>query len=599
MDDDRKVHPSELLEFKTSNLSTLAPVASDGHAAPKTQVKTRETSQHAEFVDSPRGSLHLNQETFDATNREHRMTFIEGMKLYPKAVCWSILISSAIIMEGFDTALINSFYAFVQFRQAYGVPTADGGYQITAKWQTSLNNGGVAGSIIGLFANGVLTEKFGYRKTMIGALILLALCISLSFFAVSIQMLLAGQIMCSLSWGVFSTLTTTYAAEVMPLNLRAYLTANVNLCWLIGQVIAVGSLRGLVNLHSAWSYRIPFGLQWAWIATLLVIAFLAPESPWWLVRNKRLKEAEHVLIRLTRRGFDYDAKSIVAIMDYTNTTEKRMNGEHRHDMSYLQCFKGSNLRRTEIVCAIFAIQNLCGLPVIAFAAYFYNRLGFNQRRSFDLTLGMQAVAILGAFVSWPLMNHFGRRSLYMTGLSVQVLVLAAAGVVSCFEETTATLWVTASLIILFIFVFDCAVGPLTYCIVAEIPSTRLRVKSVVLARVSYNLCALVTNVLETRMLNPLDWNWRGKSCFFWAGACLLCLVYCYFRLPDTRGLTYLELDILFEKGAKAKQFSELQKRLSQSGYFSFRDQESRRPQWAETRTSDAVKIQPLVEKVDK
>ena len=35
--------------------------------------------------------------------------------------------------------------------------------------------------------------------------------------------------------GVFQTLSTTYAAEVMPVALRAYLTSNVNMCWLIGQ----------------------------------------------------------------------------------------------------------------------------------------------------------------------------------------------------------------------------------------------------------------------------------------------------------------------------------------------------------------------------
>jgi SP family general alpha glucoside:H+ symporter-like MFS transporter len=92
-----------------------------------------------------------------------------------------------------------------------------------------LSNGSTAGSILGLFANGMLTEWFGYRKTMIGALIALGGFIFLSFFAFNLETLLASQILCGLSWGVFSTLTTTYAAEVMPLNLRGYLTANVNL----------------------------------------------------------------------------------------------------------------------------------------------------------------------------------------------------------------------------------------------------------------------------------------------------------------------------------------------------------------------------------
>ena len=121
--------------------------------------------------------------------------------------------------------------------------------QLAPSGSLSLSNGSTAGSVVGLFANGVLTEYFGYRKTMIGALIALAAFIFLSFFAFNLGTLLAGQILCGLSWGVFSTLTTTYAAEIMPLTLRGYLTANTNLCWLIGQIIANGILRGLLPLE--------------------------------------------------------------------------------------------------------------------------------------------------------------------------------------------------------------------------------------------------------------------------------------------------------------------------------------------------------------
>lgn len=37
-----------------------------------------------------------------ATESEQNMTLRQGFKLYPKAVGWSVLLSTAIIMEGFD-----------------------------------------------------------------------------------------------------------------------------------------------------------------------------------------------------------------------------------------------------------------------------------------------------------------------------------------------------------------------------------------------------------------------------------------------------------------------------------------------------------------
>lgn len=44
-----------------------------------------------------------------ATANEHNMTLLQGVKLYPKAVAWSLLISTCIAMEGYDVCLLNNF----------------------------------------------------------------------------------------------------------------------------------------------------------------------------------------------------------------------------------------------------------------------------------------------------------------------------------------------------------------------------------------------------------------------------------------------------------------------------------------------------------
>lgn len=583
--DVEKVHPSELLEF-----STLPSQAQPSHVEFETikpdgqpETSVRGISTPSEGPSSASASMHdlpqLNEEAQAAALSEHRMTFVQGLRMYPKAIGWSAVISMAIVMEGYDTALINGFFAFEEFQKAYGIELPNGTYQITTEWQAALNNASAAGAIVGLMMNGIITERFGYRKTLLAALVTLAAFIFLSFFAYNIQTLLAGQVLCGLSWGVISTLTTTYAAEVMPLTLRAYLTANTNLCWLVGQIVAQGTLRGLIYLHSHWSYRIPFGVQWAWLVLIFGGVLFAPESPWWLIRKRRVEDAKRVLLRLTRRGLDFNADNTAAMMLETDIAEKKLSRGRRNDLGYLECFRGSNLRRTEIACATFMMQNLCGLPVIGSAAYLYEQIGFNEKTRYDLTIGMQAVSILAAFFGIALMKFFGRRILYLVGLGVQFFVLVAAGAVASIEQTNNALWGQAGLIILFIFVFDCTVGPLTYCLVAEMGSSRLRIKTVILARVSFNLCCLVTNVLQNHMLNPLAWGWRGKSCFFWAGSCFLCWVYTYFRLPETKGLTYLELDVLFEKRASAKKFKTFQQTLASTGYFSFYDNGSEEAKW--------------------
>lgn len=108
------------------------------------------------------------------------------------------------------------------------------------------------------------------------------------------------------------------------------------------------------------------------------------------------------------------------------------------------------------------------------------------------------------------------------------------------------------------FVYDITIGPVCYALVADIPSTRLKIKSIVLARNFYNVGVIVNNVLMPRMLLNTNWNWGAKTGFFWAGACLLLILYHFFRLPETKGRTYGELDLLFENRVTARHFRKTQ-----------------------------------------
>ncbi|KAK7052681.1 hypothetical protein R3P38DRAFT_2421167, partial [Favolaschia claudopus] len=95
-----------------------------------------------------------------------------GLRLYPKAVAWSIVISTSIAMEGQNVCFLSSFYAFPQFNKKYGQQLPDATYRVpapyqgrkntTAPWQAGLFNGTNIGEIIGLFLNGWVSEKYGY-----------------------------------------------------------------------------------------------------------------------------------------------------------------------------------------------------------------------------------------------------------------------------------------------------------------------------------------------------------------------------------------------------------------------------------------------------
>ncbi|RBR13620.1 hypothetical protein FVER53590_08585 [Fusarium verticillioides] len=505
-------------------------------------------------ADEPKRQAH-NAEASAATALEHELTFRDAVRLYPKAIGFSLLFSMAIIMEGYDMALIGSFYGYESFRNKYGnQPDPDGGMVISADWQTYIQVGGMCGQIFGLYLNGWVSDTIGYKKTMILAQIIMVAFTFIVFFAKNIEMILAGQILMGIPWGVFQTLTLAYASDIAPVVLRPYLTAYVNLCWVIGQLISAGVLRGLLNLDNEWSYRVPFALQWMWPPFIILGTIFAPESPWWLVRMGRHEDAKKAILGLVTPQPDlkFDADAQVSMIHETNELEKATSA----GTNYWHCFMRADLRRTEIASITYVAQAMCGSVLMGYSVQFYERAGLSSNSAFTLNIVQYSVGAIGVILSWFLMARYGRRALYIAGTtSLFIILLVVGGLGFAPQSKAGPSWAIGSLLIFYTFIYDLAVGPVCYTIVAEIPSTRLKAKTIVLARNFNNMAGLVNNTLMPRMLGVHAWNWGAKTGLFWAAFCFLIMVWAYFRLPEPKDRTYGELDVLFEHRVSARKFA--------------------------------------------
>lgn len=403
--------------------------------------------------------------------------------------------------------------------------------------------------------NGWASERFGYRYTIMVCLICLTGFIAIFFTAQNVQALLAAEILCGVPWGVFQTLTITYASEVCPVALRNYLTCYVNFCWGLGQLIGIGVIKSMLNRDDEWAYRIPYGLQWMWPLPIFIGVLFAPESPWWLVRKGRIEEAKKALLRLTslNRETDFNADETIAMMVHTTALEKKITS----GASYWDCFKGTDLRRTEIVCMVWAIQNLSGNSFSNYSTYFLQQAGLNEHDSYSFAMGQYAMNMVGVFGAWGLMSlGIGRRTLYLLGLCglfTMLLIMGFLGLVPESQREKGAI-ATGSLMLAWAMFYQLSVGTVCYSLVSELSTRRLQIKTVVLGRNLYNIVGIVTGVLTPYMLNPGAWDWSNFAGFFWAGMCFLCTVYTYFRVPEPRGRSFAELDMLFEKGVSARKF---------------------------------------------
>lgn len=99
---------------------------------------------------------------------------------------------------------------------------------------------------------------------------------------------------------------------------------------------------------------------------LAVLMFLAPESPWWLVRKGKFEQAARSIERLGR-------KSAVNSTEGVAMMRRVISRESDKSPNLIELFKGTDLRRTAIVCGIYAAQNLAGNLIANQAVFFFER----------------------------------------------------------------------------------------------------------------------------------------------------------------------------------------------------------------------------------
>lgn len=319
-------------------------------------------------------------ELAEAIRAEQNLSFIESVKLYPKAVGWSAFVSMGVIMLAFDPQLLGNLYSTPQFQRDFGYKYR-GEYIIDAAWQTGLSMGSPVGQVVGALFAAFPMERYGRKNTYAVCVILVAGLVFIQFFARDIRLLLAGELIAGLVLGMFVVIAPTYASEVCPVSIRGHLSSYVNLCFVVGQLLANGVTAGTQKRDDHWAYSIPFALQWFWVIVILPGLWFIPESPWWLARRDRLQDAEASLRRLAS-----DKVNVAATLAFIIETDK-LEQEIEAGSTYLDCFRAVNWRRTEISMGVYCTQVLSGIYLINYGTFFFQQAGLPTDQAFNMGVG--------------------------------------------------------------------------------------------------------------------------------------------------------------------------------------------------------------------
>jgi fucose permease len=284
----------------------------------------------------------------------------------------------------------------------------------------------------------------------------------------------------------------------------------------------------------------------------VVGAFFAPETPWFLVKKGRYEEATE---SLRRTGYGNDIANTLAHMQETVALEEELSSS----TTYMDCFRGTNLRRTLICAMAYTGQFFCGINIASgYCTYFFELAGVTTDQAFDLSCGLFGLGVVGNMLAWPLMTIWGRRSGYILTAVLATLFMYLIGFLGIAPNSnTGAMYAKSVILLLFNFIYNLGLGPLVYVLIAELPSTRIRGKTLGVACFVPHIFSISITAGLPYAMSPTEANWGAKTGFLFGGLGTLTVIWAFFCLPESKGRTFEELDILFERKVPARKFASI------------------------------------------
>ncbi|KAM0275143.1 hypothetical protein ACHAQH_007517 [Verticillium albo-atrum] len=478
--------------------------------------------------------------------QEHNRTWAQTLRKDPRLLFWIGVMLWTLIVRGFESGASGAVISIPVFRRRFGV-LIEGTYFISTKWQSIISGAPNGSAIVGAWGASFLADRYGSRPIVLLAAVINIVSVGIEFGATSLAMFFAGKMLNFLAIGALLNLCTAYIADIAPLAIRATAIGFCNLSQCIGPFVAAIMSNYTAKWETDWAWKALVAAQWGFAGVALAGQIFMPESPVYLVRMGKMTAAQKSLERLY--SDPQDAKGHLHRISLTLEEAELSNTG-----SYIDCFRGTNLRRTLIAIMVFLSEPMAGLGFVgSYGALMYQFLGLSDQKSFEIRIGAEVLSMAGATIAFLMADWWGRRPMYLLGCS-SICVLMLCMAISGSFSTTAAVTASVGFYTMFNFFYNVGVGSTVYALAGELPTSVLRAKTLAISISTSNAVNTMWSFVAPYMFNPDYANLKAKIGYVFGAFMFIFAVLAYFFVPETRRRTYEELDELFMKKVPTRQF---------------------------------------------
>lgn len=404
------------------------------------------------------------------------------------------------------------------------------------------NSCALIGCLAGSIVSGAVSDRFGRKKLLILSALLFELSSVLTGWAWSFASFVAWRMIGGVAIGIASNVSPMYIAEVSPAVWRGRLVSLNQLTIVVGilgaQIVNWVIAREVPTNATGEQIRLSWNGQfgWRWMFTAVAVpaliflfsSFYVPESPRWLVKNKRREEACGTLIKIGDARYADDALTEIEAALATESEQSL----HRNEL-----LSPAILRILGVGVFLAVLQQWSGINVIFnYAEEIYRNAGYGISGVMFNIVITGAINLVFTLVALGFVDRAGRRPLMLfgcAGIGISHLLIGFAyrmrlGGLPLLIFTLAAIGCYAM-----------SLAPVTWVLISEIFPNRIRGAAVSIAVSALWIASFILTFTFPVILHTI-----GSDATFWLYAliCFAGFAFIWRRVPETKGRTLEQIE---------------------------------------------------------
>lgn len=389
------------------------------------------------------------------------------------------------------------------------------------------------GALIGGTAGGYFTNSLGRKGALVLNTVPFVIGWMLIAYANSTGLIYLGRVITGFCCGIISVTTPMYLVEIATPDVRGLLGASFQLFVVIGVLIV-----SFLGSQLTWRYLSVSGGVASLIAAFLMIPM--PESPKWLIAQKRRGEAKNAIIFL--QGESYDAENECLKM------EDEIQSQPKGSVQF-QEFRAPTIYKPFILSILLMFfQQFSGVNAVLFYTAEIFKSAQSSLDPIEATLYVSVVQVIATLVSSLLMDKAGRKALLLfSGVCMAISLIIFGGFDLARTQNPSIVdnygWLPLACLMSFIAAFSIGFGPTPWLMVAEMTPVRFRgIVSGIATALNWTFVFIITKSFkaEEEAIHGYGVYWM------YSAFCIASLFVTYFFLPETKGKNSDEILEFFE-----------------------------------------------------